>query len=76
VKILLALELEEIGRDVQFTPLNYGKNPIFNFKLQNWIKQTIQLSKPAKFSPFGCFEGGFLFYKNLKYSNLNKKIHN
>ena len=48
---------------VQFTPLNYHKSLIFNLKLQNRIRQTIQLSKKGKFVPLGVFEGVFHFIK-------------
>jgi len=33
---------------VRFTPLNYRKSLIF-LQLENWIIETIQLSKPDKF---------------------------
>ena len=50
---------------VRFTPSNYSKNLIFNLRLQNWIIDVIQLSKPDKFG----LSGGFVFLNKFKNCN-------
>ena len=51
---------------------NYRKSLILNFKIQNQIPMTIQLSKSGKFSSYGGFEGDFIFKKNYNFIYINQ----